>query len=91
MRKIDFMLILVSLFVLRIIAFSAGYADAICLVGVLGFILAKQYIDSKKLEAQALVRIEAQDVKVQHIIDELNRVKVSSDGLKAAMNLTAKR
>jgi hypothetical protein len=91
MRKIDFMLILVSLFVLRIIAFSAGYADAACLVGVLGFILAKEYLANKKIQSEVLVRVESQDHKLNQMVDEINRVKVSSDGLKAAINLTTKR
>jgi hypothetical protein len=91
MRKIDFMLILVSLFVLRIIAFSAGYADAICLVGSLGFLLAKEYLAQKKVQSEVLVRVESQDLRLNQMIEDINRVKVSSDGLKAAINLTSKR
>lgn len=91
MRKIDFMLILVSLFVLRIIAFSGSYADAICLIGVLSFITVKQVVESKKLEARILVKVDEQDKQMRALVEEMNRVKNSSEGLKAAINMTSKR
>lgn len=91
MRKIDFMLILVSLFVLRIIAFSGSYADAICLIGILSFIAVKELLDSRKLEAKVLVKVEEQDKQVRALVEEMNRVKNSSEGLKAAINMTSKR
>jgi len=91
MRKIDFMLILVSLFVLRVIAFSAGFADALCLVAVLSFILAKEYLRGKKIQSEVMVKIESQDARITQMSEEINRVRVSSDGLKAAINLTSKR
>lgn len=91
MRKIDFMLILASLFILRIIVFSAGYADAMCLTSVLIFRLTKEYLKIKKIQSEVLIRVEAQDTRLQHIADEVTRVKNSSEGLKAAINLTSKR
>lgn len=91
MRKIDSMLILVSLFVLRVIAFSGSYADALCLIGILAFLVLRQVIESRKLESQVLVRVEEQDKQVKALVDEMNKVKNSSEGLKAAINMSSKR
>ncbi len=91
MRKIDSMLILASLFVLRVIAFSGSYADALCLLGILAFLTLRQVIESRKLESQVLVRVEEQDRQVRALVDEMNKVKNSSEGLKAAINMSSKR
>lgn len=95
MRNYDFILMLVSLFVLRIIAFSATYADAICLIGILAYKLGKSHLDIKKTEKDAVDRIEKSDAlnleRFQQLADEIVKVKNASEGLKAAINLTSKR
>jgi len=91
MRKIDLMLILVSLFVVRVIVFSSSYADAICLMAILGYMALRQVLQMKKIESEVLVKISTQEEQVRYLADEMNKVKNSSEGLKAAINLSSKR
>ncbi len=95
MRNYDLMLILVGLFVLRIIAFSAGYADALCLMAILAYRFGKDYLILKKVSSDFESRIQSQEketnTKLNLLAEEIVKVRNSSDGLKAAINLTAKR
>jgi hypothetical protein len=90
MKNYDVILILVSIFVLRVIVFSAGYADSICLLGLLSVFAVREHLATNKRTSEALVRIESNEAKLRHLAEEMNRVKNSSDGLKAAINLTSK-
>lgn len=95
MRNYDFTLILVSLFVFRVIAFSASFADAACLIGLLAYKLGKSHLDIKKLEKDAVSRFEKSEAlnleRFQQLAEEIVKVKNASEGLKAAINLTTKR
>jgi hypothetical protein len=95
MRNYDLMLILVGLFVLRIIAFSAGYADALCLMSILAYRFGKDYLVLKKISSDFESRMQGQEketnTKLNLLAEEIVKVRNSSDGLKAAINLTTKR
>lgn len=95
MRNYDLMLILVSLFVIRIIAFSASYADAICLVSLVAYKFGKDYLTLKRISSDFESKIQAQEketgIKLNMLAEEIVKVRNSSEGLKAAINLTAKR
>lgn len=91
MRNYNIMLILVSLFVVRIIAFSGSYADAICLLGLLAYMVVKKALEMKQLESEVLVKVTTQEQQLKYLAEEMTKVKNSSEGLKAAINLTAKR
>lgn len=91
MKNVDITLILVTFFVCRIIALSAGYADAICLVGLLGYRLAAEYLKQKQINSEVYIKVESHDSEIKKITEDLQRVKTSSEGIKAAINLTAKR
>lgn len=91
MRNYNIILILVSLFVLRIIVFSSTYADAICLLGLLAFLISKKIVENKAIESDVMLKIKNHDEQMKYIADELTKVKNSSEGLKAAINLTSKR
>lgn len=86
---------LLSLFIVRLIAFSGTYVDAICIVALLAYKLGIAYLDSKKLTSEVLVRIEETDKlnnqKMQQLADEMIKVKNASEGLRAAINLTSKK
>ena len=92
MKNYDIILILVSIFVVRIIAFSAGYADAVCLIGLLSFKTGKDYLSYKKIESEVMGEIQSQkDInqrRFEQMAEEIAKARVSSDGLKAAINLT---
>lgn len=95
MRNQQIMFVLLSLFVLRLIAFSGTYVDSICIVAILSYKLGLEYLNNKKLTSEVLVKIEESEKinreRMQHLADEVIRVKNSSEGLKAAINLTSKK
>jgi hypothetical protein len=95
MRNYDLVLILVSLFVVRIIAFSATYADAICLMSLVAYRFGKDYLVLKRVSSDFESKIQAQEketnTKFNLLAEEIVKVRNSSEGLKAAINLTAKR
>ena len=77
---------------MRIIAFSATYADALCLVGLLAFKVAREYVFSKKIESEVITSFEQYkdicDKNFKILSEEVSRAKSTSEGLKAAINLT---
>jgi hypothetical protein len=95
MRNYDLILILVSLFVVRIIAFSASYADAICLLSLVAYKFGKDFLVLKRISSDFESKLQSQEketnAKLGVLAEEIVKVKNSSEGLKAAINLTAKR
>jgi hypothetical protein len=95
MRNYDLMLILIGLFVLRVIVFSAGYADALCLLAILAYKFGKEYVVLKKVTNDIEEKIKQQEsinnIRLTQLADEIVKVRNSSDGLRAAINLTAKK
>lgn len=95
MRNYDLILILVSLFVIRIIAFSASYADAICLLSLVAYKFGKDFLVLKRISSDFESKLQSQEketsAKLTILAEEIVKVKNSSEGLKAAINLTAKR
>jgi hypothetical protein len=95
MRNYDLMLILVSLFVVRIIAFSASYADAICLLSLVAYKFGKDFLVLKRISSDFESKLQSQEketnAKLNLLAEEIVKVRNSSEGLKAAINLTAKR
>jgi hypothetical protein len=86
---------LLSLFIVRLIAFSGTYVDAICIVALIGYKLGLAYLENKKVANQVLVKVEESEKlnaqKMQQLADEMMRVKNASEGLRAAINLTSKK
>lgn len=94
MRNYDFLFILVCFFVLRIVLFSATYADSICLIGILAYKIGKQVLEIKKVSNDVDDKIKANEIannqKLQTLAEEIVKVRNSTEGIKAAVNL-AKR
>ena len=90
MRNYDFLLILSCLFVVRIIAFSGSYADAICLLGLLSYLVAKEVLKIKKVSNDVFDKLskteELNNARFQELANEVVRVKNSTEGIKAAVN-----
>lgn len=95
MRNQQIIFVLLCLFVLRLIVFSGTYVDAICILSILAYKLGLDFLDHKKLQSEVLVKLnkneELNNLKFQELANEIIKVKNSSEGLKAAINLTAKR
>jgi hypothetical protein len=92
MKNYDVILILITFFVTRIIALSAGYADAICLIGLLAYQAVQKYLANKKIEAEVITEFTAYrdltNKRVEILSEEVMKAKSTSEGLKAAINLT---
>lgn len=88
MRNYNLVLILSTLLLIRVIVFSGTYVDAICLASLLSFLILKEYMEIKALESEVMVKVNEQEEKLKVLVEELNRVKSSSEGLKAVMNMT---
>lgn len=95
MRNQQIMFALLCLFVLRLIVFSGTYVDSICIASILAYKLGFLFLNSKKLESEVLVRIhkseELNNLRFQELANEVVKVRNSSEGLKAAINLTARK
>lgn len=95
MRNQQVMFVLLSLFVLRIIAFSGTYVDSICIVSILAYKLGMEYLNNKRVSSEVLIKIDENEKlsreRMQQLADEVIRVKNSSEGLRAAINLTSKK
>ncbi len=95
MRNQQIMFVLLCLFVLRLILFSGTYVDSICILAILGYKFGLVFLNYRKIENEALVRIskneDLNNQRFQELANEIVKVKNSSEGLKAAINLTAKR
>ena len=78
------------LFVLRIIVFSGGYADAICLTSLLAYFLGSQYMKTKVVFNETADTIqknkELTERQMQVLAEEIQKARNSADGLKAAIN-----
>lgn len=94
MKIYDFVFILVCLFVLRIIMFSASYADAICLLSILAFLMANEVVKVKKISSQVLEKVNKTEQLTNARITELNsemiKVRNAAEGIKTAVNFTKK-
>ena len=88
MRIYNLVLVLTSLLLLRIIAFSGTYADSICLISLLGFLITKEYIELKSAESEIGIKIKQTEEKLQFLAEEITKAKSSSEGLKAVINMT---
>jgi hypothetical protein len=78
-----------------LILFSGTYVDSICILSILGYKFGLIFLDYTKIQNEALVRIskneDLNNQRFQELANEIVKVKNSSEGLKAAINLTAKR
>jgi len=94
-KNYDFIFILVCLFVFRIIALSGSFADAICLIAVLGYILGDKLLNQRKLEndvKEQLTKDKAELAKhIEALATELIKVKNTTESIKAATGFINKR
>ena len=94
MKNINYLLILMCLFVLRIVIFSGGYPDAICLASLLAYFLADKYINTKVVSDQMADIVqknkELAERQMNALANEIQNAKNSADGIKAAINFIKK-
>lgn len=90
MRNYDFLFILACLFILRIVVFSASYADAICLLSILAYKIGTQLLKDKKLGNEVLEVIkkneEFNSTRFEQLAQEIVKVKNNNEAIKAAVN-----
>ena len=94
MKSYDFVFILVCLFVLRIVFFSASYADAMCLVSILAFLVSNEVIKAKKISSQVLEKVNKNEdltnARIVELSNEMIKIRNAAEGIKAAVNFTKK-
>ena len=94
-KNYDFIFILVCLFVFRIIALSGSFADAICLIAVLGYVLGDKLLNQRKLEddvKEQLTKDKQELAKhIETLATELLKVKNTTESIKAATGFINKR
>lgn len=95
MRKQNFIFVLLSLFVLRLIVFSGTLVDAMAIMGILAYKLGVEFLEQKQITNEALVRISKNEElsvqRFQEVATEIAKLKNANDGIKAAFNLTNKK
>jgi hypothetical protein len=94
MKSYDFVFILACLFVLRIVFFSASYADAMCLLSLLAFLVANEIIKVKKISSQVLEKVnkneELTNTRIVELGNEIIKVRNAAEGIKTAVNFNKK-
>lgn len=94
MKNYDVLFILACLFILRVVAFSASYGDAICLVGLLAYKLGKDFLDFKKISIEEVEQLKKDNKKIMDNIQIISNEVVDSKNnilaVKAALNLIKK-
>lgn len=94
MKSYDFVFILVCLFVLRIVFFSASYADAVCLFSVFAFLTANEILKVKKISNQVLEKVtkneDTTNARIVELSNEMVKIRNAAEGIKAAVNFVKK-
>ena len=94
-KNYDFIFILGCLFVFRIIALSGSFADAICLIAILGYILGDKLLNQRKIEDQVIGKLTKDNADLVKHIDtlatEITKVKNATESIKAATGFINKR
>jgi|688.fasta_scaffold246581_2 hypothetical protein len=94
MKSYDFVFILVCLFVLRIVFFSASYADAACLFSVFAFLTANEILKVKKISNQVLEKVtkneDTTNARIVELSNEMVKIRNAAEGIKAAVNFVKK-
>ena len=94
MKSYDFVFILVCLFVLRIVLFSASYADAACLFSVFAFLTTNEILKVKKISNQVLEKVtkneDTTNARIVELSNEMVKIRNAAEGIKAAVNFVKK-
>jgi hypothetical protein len=94
-KNYDFIFILVCLFVFRVILLSASFADALCLIAILAYVLGNKILNEKKITSELSETIAKDKAHTQQQIEllanEIQKNKNVTEGLKAASNFMNKR
>lgn len=78
MKNVDWIFLLICLFITRIIMLSASFPDSICLIALLGYRYAAQYIEARKLSADVLKAVEDSRDEVKRTRDSVDMLKLSA-------------
>lgn len=84
MKNINWIHVLICLFVFRIIAMSASFPDALCLIALLGFKFADRYVKAKNI-ADGIIKdvVEAKE--------ESRKARESVDTVRLSTGFSARR
>lgn len=95
MKNQQILFAILCLFLLRLIVFSGTYVDAICILSLLSYNLGNKLLELKRLNGEIIDKVQKleqnSDTRFVELANEVVKLKSLNDGIKAAINLTAKR
>jgi hypothetical protein len=95
MKNQQILFAILCLFLFRLIVFSGTYVDSICILALLAYKLGSKLLELKNIQSEVLVKVETLEqnsaARLQELSNEVIKLRNNNEGIKAAINLTAKR
>lgn len=89
MKSLQLIFALLCLFITRIIAFSGSFADAVCLIAILAYLVCLKVLDQKKINKELVENLNSStkklEDKVSQLSSDIDLVKNQNDSIKAAV------
>jgi len=89
MKSLQLIFALLCLFITRIIAFSGSFADAVCLIAILAYLVCLKILDQKQINKELVENLNSStkklEDKVSQLSSDIDLVKNQNDSIKAAV------
>jgi hypothetical protein len=89
MKSLQLIFVLLCLFITRIIAFSGSFADALCLIAILAYLLCLKVIEQKQINKEMIEILnkstEELEGKIKSLTSDVENVQKQNDSIKAAV------
>ena len=89
MKSLQLIFALLCLFITRIIAFSGSFADAVCLIAILAYLVCLKVLDQKQINKELVENLNSSTKKLEDRVSQLSSdidlVKNQNDSIKAAV------
>jgi Skp family chaperone for outer membrane proteins len=89
MKSLQLIFALLCLFITRIIAFSGSFADAVCLIAILAYLVCLKVLDQKQINKELVENLNSStkklEDKVSQLSSDIDLVKNQNDSIKAAV------
>jgi len=92
MKSLQLIFALLCLFITRIIAFSGSFADAVCLIAILAYLVCLKVLDQKQINKELVESLNSSNKnledKIKQLSSDIETVKHQNDSIKAAVGFT---
>lgn len=89
MKSLQLIFALLCLFITRIIAFSGSFADAVCLIAILAYLVCLKVLEQKQINKELVENLNSStkklEDKVSQLTSDIDLVKNQNDSIKAAV------